>query len=275
MVVLHDPEMIPAGVLARILRRRPVVFDVHEDLESQIRYKEWAPWWTKPALRLLARGLYRLAERYLTLTLAEAGYQRLFREDHPVFANYPRSEGYPEPLEEGDGSAIYLGDVTLARGVADAVDACALSSVPLVAIGRVDDGLEVELKSTARGEVLLTGRLPNPEALELVAKASVGLSPLKDLANYRESLPTKTLEYLAMGVPVVATDLPGTSAVLEGLDAVWLVEPGDVGAMSKAIEDAVRPDSKRAALKQAMEVRERFRWPEAEVRSFYQTLIAR
>ena len=116
MVVLHDPEMIPAGVLARILRRRPVVFDVHEDLESQIRYKEWAPWWTKPALRLLARGLYRLAERYLTLTLAEAGYQRLFREDHPVFANYPRSEGYPEPLEEGDGSAIYLGDVTLARG---------------------------------------------------------------------------------------------------------------------------------------------------------------
>ncbi len=275
VVVMHDPEMIPAGLLARLLRRRPVVFDVHEDLESQIRYKEWAPWWSKPALRLLARGLYRLAERYLILTLAEPGYQRMFREEHPVFANYPRSGDYPDPREEGDGTAIYLGDVTVARGVDDAAAACALAGVPFVAVGRVDDQLAVDLNTTGKGEVLLTGRLPNPEALELVGRASVGLSPLKDLANYRESLPTKTLEYLAMGVPVVATDLPGTSAVLRGLDAAWLIPPGDVEAMSKAIEDAAHPNSKRAAVLQAMEVRRRFRWPEAEVSAFYQTLIGR
>ncbi len=99
VVVLHDPETIPAGVLARLVRRRPVVFDVHEDLEAQVRYKEWAPWWAKPFLRILARGLFWLAERFLILTLAEPGYQRLFRNQHPVFVNYPRAQGFPSPLE--------------------------------------------------------------------------------------------------------------------------------------------------------------------------------
>jgi glycosyltransferase involved in cell wall biosynthesis len=273
LVVLHDPETIPAGVLTRLIRRRPVVFDVHEDLESQIRYKQWAPWWSKPALRLVARGLYRLAERGMRLTLAEPGYQRLFRSTHPVFPNFPRSDGYPEPLAAGDGSAIYLGDVTRARGVFDAAEACTHAGVPLRVVGRVESELDEELVGIGGGEVTLTGPKPNPEALALVAKASVGLSPLKDVGNYRDSLPTKTLEYLAMGVPVVATDLPGTSSALDGLAAVWLVTPGDVEAMGKAIEDAVRPEAKAVAVSQASEVRRRFRWPEDEVRAFYLGLI--
>ena len=96
---------------------------------------------------------------------------------------------------------------------------------------------------------------------------------MRDHDNYRSSLPTKTLEYLALGVPVVATDLPGTRAVLEGLGGVWLVPPGDVPAMASALEEAIRPEAKAAAVEQAAEVRDRFRWPEAEVRSFYSDLL--
>jgi glycosyltransferase involved in cell wall biosynthesis len=272
-VILHDPETIPAGALTRLIRRRPVVFDVHEDLVAQIRSKSWAPWWSKPGLRILARSLYRLAEWSLDLTLAEPGYQRMFRRRHQVFPNFPRSARYPDLVETGDGSAIYLGDVTAARGVADGAAACAHAGVPLVVVGRVEEGLATELSAT--GDVTLSGPKPNPEALEHVARASVGLSPLRDLPNYRDSVPTKTLEYLAMGVPVVATDLPGTHSVLDGLDAVWLVPPSDIEAMSKAIEDAVRPESKDAAVAQATKVRERFRWPEDDVRSFYLGLIDR
>ncbi len=147
--------------------------------------------------------------------------------------------------------------------------------MPFVVVGRVDPELAADLKAAGDGTLHLVGPLPNPSALELVAKASIGLSPLKDLANYRESLPTKTLEYLAMGVPVVATDLPGTRSVLEGLDAVRLVTPGDVEALSKAIVDSLASATKQAAYDQAERVRERFRWPEAEVRSFYLDLIGR
>lgn len=275
VVILHDPETIPAGALARLIRHRPIVFDVHEDLPAQIANKEWVPAWAKPPFRLLARVLYWLAERTLLVTLAEPGYRRLFQSDHPVFVNHPRTSGYPEPVITGDGSAVYIGDLTRARGIEDALAACELAGVDLTAVGRVDDSLAALLLGRAdSGDVALnlTGRLPNPSALSLAAEASVGLSPLRDIENYRNSLPTKTLEYLALGIPVVATDLPGSRSVLGELDAVWLVPPGDVEAMAKAIGEAATEEAKRAALAQVDLVRERFRWPEEEVRSFYLAL---
>jgi glycosyltransferase involved in cell wall biosynthesis len=272
VVILHDPETIVVGAVTRLFRRTPVVFDVHEDLPGQIASKTWIPDWARPMFRLLARALFRLADRTLELTLAEPGYQRLFRGDHPVFANYPRSDAFPEPMAVGDGTAIYVGDVTRARGIEDARYACADVPVPLVIVGRVEEDLLPSLESSIPAPVL-TGPLPNPEALQRMARSSIGLSPLRDHPNYRDSLPTKTLEYLAMGVPVVATDLPGTRAVLGDLEAVWLVPPGDLAAMSKAIEQAARPQAKEAALAQAALVRARYRWPESEVSSYYAGLI--
>ena len=276
LVILHDPETIPAGALTRLIRRSPIVFDVHEDLPAQIASKEWVPASTRPLFRWLARALYRIAERTLLVTLAEPGYRRLFRSTHPVFVNYPRSSTYPEPLPSGDGSAVYVGDMTRARGIEDALSACSQAGVPLTAVGRVDAGMEAILRDhadTAGTALTVTGRLPNPAALLRAAAASVGLSPLRDLDNYRDSLPTKTLEYLAVGVPVVATDLPGTRKALGDLDAVWLVPPGDVEAMAKAIGEASTGEAKRAAMGQVGLVRERFRWPEEDVRAYYLALI--
>jgi glycosyltransferase involved in cell wall biosynthesis len=252
------------------------VFDVHEDLPAQVGSKDWIPGWAKPLFRWVARALYRMAERRLSLTLAEPGYARVFERDHPVFPNFPRSDRYPDPHPMGDGTAVYVGDVTRARGIEDALAACGQIDVHLVVMGRVTDALAGSLRRTAsqRGLGLtITGPLPNPEAMARASLASLGLSPLRDHDNYRGSLPTKTLEYLALGVPVVATDLPGTRSVLEGLDAVWLVPPGDLAAMASAIEEATRPEAKAAAVEQAAEVRDRFRWPEAEVRSFYSDLL--
>ncbi|MGH8916024.1 MAG: glycosyltransferase [Acidimicrobiia bacterium] len=278
LVVLHDPETIPAGLLARLTRRSTVVFDVHEDLPAQIASKTWIPTWARPMFRALARGLYRLAGRSLILSLAEPGYRRLFGGAHPVFPNYPRSSTFASPRHHGDGSAVYVGDITGARGIEDALEAAAKTGMPLLAVGRVEETLADALRARARAlgiEITLTGHLPNPEALERMSAASVGLSPLRDEANYRHSLPTKTLEYLAMGVPVVATSLPGTRSFLGDLDAVWLVPPRDVVAMATALEEAARPEAKALAVEQAPRVRERYKWPEEEVRSFYSALIAR
>ncbi len=273
LVVLHDPETIPIGVLARLVRRIPVVVDVHEDLAAQISSKDWVPTWSRPLFRWLARALYWVAEQSLLLTLAEPGYQRLFKSVHPVFPNYPRSNHFPEPMDMGDGSAIYVGDMTRARGIEEAVMACGVAGVDLVAVGRIEQQLEGSLVLSAT-DLTFTGPLPNPEAMRRVASASVGLSPLRDEPNYRHSLPTKTLEYLALGVPVVATDLPGTRSVLAGREAVWMVPAGDVDAMASAIIEAVQPDAKAAAVKQARSIRATFRWPEGEVRSFYAALIS-
>jgi glycosyltransferase involved in cell wall biosynthesis len=264
--------------MVAMLRRRHVVLDVHEDLVAQIESKEWISPALRPIFRWLAKALFGAAERFLILTLAEASYMTLFKKNHAVFANYPRYEGWPPPTTKGDGSAIYVGDTQTARGLDDAIDACGIARVPLTVIGPVDEAAKRRWRQKAAASGLpltVTGRKPNPESIKRVGEASVGLSPLRDVPNYRNSLPTKTLEYLAMGVPVVATDLPGTREVLEAMDAVELVPPGDIDEMAEGIRNLVSGEAREAAYRQSEQVRAGYAWPSTEVLTFYTSLVSR
>lgn len=115
----------------------------------------------------------------------------------------------------------------------------------------------------------MTGRLPWHAAMRRLATAAVAVSPLRDTPNYRNSLPTKVLEYLGMGVPVVATDLPGTAHVLRGRPGVWLVPPSDVTALRNAILDANNEAARDTARAAVEIIRSEYEWPTERVRRFY------
>lgn len=271
LVSLHDPETVPIGIAAAVLRRRPVIVDVHEDVPAQLRTK---PWLARPLRRpaaWLAARLLRAAERVATVTLAEPNYAHLFARSHPVLPNYPEVAALPAPADS-DGSVVYVGDVTLARGALLAVDAVAGLAEPrprLRLIGRCDPALAARLRARADAGGVpldLPGFLPHPEAMAAVARAAVGLSPLADEPNYRASLPTKTLEYAALGVPVLASDLPGTRAVLDGLAGVRLLTPGVPAVWTAALAEVLADPTVRArAQAGSAEVRARFAWPAADL----------
>ncbi|HEX9644764.1 MAG TPA: glycosyltransferase [Acidimicrobiia bacterium] len=269
VAVIHDPELLPAAVVASLMRRQ-VVVDVHEHVPGQLRTKQWLwPPLRRPAA-LVAAWLLRLAERRCPITLAEPGYGMLFRRAHPVFPNYP--DGLPEPAP-GEGYVVYVGDVTEARGVLDLAEATTGLGAELRIVGRCDAGLADRLGAFPHVAVL--GRRPHPEAMEIARRAAVGVSPLHDLDNYRHSLPTKVIEYLGIGVPVVASDLPGTREAIAGRPGVVLVTPGDVTALASAVAGALADDRLRnAAQENAAAIRRRFRWPTEDVQAFYRGLLA-
>lgn len=275
VLVVHDPELIVCAVLARLLRRRPVVFDVHEDVPASAYTRAWVPRAIRGPLSTLLRGLLRLVEPVLTITLAEPGYQRLFARHHAMFPNFPDTSSYPKAAVDDDGPIVYLGDVTYDRGADVAVAACSSLGVPLRLIGRItlETRSRLTSQSTLGDRLVIEGLVPNRVAVKALTEASVGLAPLRDLPNYRNSQPTKILEYLAVGLPVVASDLPGTRQLVDGLDAVHLVAPGDPEALAAAIAEARSPEVTQAARAQASSIRSRFRWPAEEVRDFYRSLL--
>jgi hypothetical protein len=178
VVSVHDPELIPAALLARLIRRVPVVVDVHEDVPAQIRHKAWVPVPLRRPAAWLAHRFLRMAERWCVVTLAEPGYGRLFRREHPAFVNYPAAGSLPEPSDD-EGYAVYVGDVTGQRGAISMVDAVGALErpVPLVVVGPVDDGLAKQMldRSATKGvDLTLLGPLPHRAAMEMVAGASVG-----------------------------------------------------------------------------------------------------
>jgi len=278
ILALHDPETIPIGVLARMLKRRAVVFDVHEDIPATALTRPWVPGPLRRPLAGLSRWMVGLAERFLTITLAEAGYSHLFSQEHAVFPNYPDTSSYPDPEPESRREVIHVGDVTLVRGLDTAIEACALAGMPLRLVGPVSSDARMELSKLARakgGEVLFDGPRPNPEAMRIAAGASVAIVPWKNLPNYRDSLPTKLFEYLSLGVPVVASDLRGIRQVGVERLAVILVKAEDPAAMAAGIIDALESDLRtRAGVDVAM-VRDRYRWPDREVTEFYRALSGR
>jgi glycosyltransferase involved in cell wall biosynthesis len=266
LLSLHDPELIPLGLLVRMVRRIPVVLDVHEDVPSQLRTKLWLPSLLRRPVARLAATMLGIAERRLAITLAEPGYARLFRDPHPVLPNYPLVDRLP-PLAPAGDDIVYVGDVTEARGAIFAIDVVARMRTRhrLRLIGRCADPLRLHLREHAaeRGVDLdLPGFVSHGEAMRAVAVAAAGLCPLEDQPNYHWSLPTKVLEYLALGVPVVASDLPGTAELVEGRPGVQLVGPRDAEAWAQALERAVSdPAWREQAVSGARDVREDFNWP--------------
>jgi glycosyltransferase involved in cell wall biosynthesis len=223
---------------------------------------------------LVVTGLLRLADRLLPITLAEESYRSLFAREHPVFPNYLAIGDVPVTDPADRSGVVYLGDVTEERGLLDAVAAVGRSRAGrLTLIGRAGAPVRDWISAMAweHGvEVTFTGFLPPAEALPLMGRHTVALSLLRDLPNYRESLPTKLLEYLAMGVPVVASDLPASRRVLgDVLGVVW-VPPGDREAIAAAIDRVIAdPEIAVAAVRQAPRIRDRYRWPAEQVRRFY------
>lgn len=273
LVALHDPELLPGG-LVRSRRGRPTLFDLHENLPAQLRTREGIPALLRRPLAGGAQWLLHMAEASMAITLAEEGYRSLFRAPHPVIANYlPGSLPAPHPPSEKPYLA-YLGDVTAVRGAFLALEAAAGAGFGMVMVGRIAPP-SLRHALTGRAEELgvdleLTGPLPHMAALERIVGASAGLSPLLDIGNYRHSLPTKVPEYLALGLPVLASDLPGTRLPLEGLEGVTYVPPGDSRAWNEAGRRlAAEPRVRQRAADQAYRVRERFSWPSEEVLSVY------
>ncbi len=86
-----------------------------------------------------------------------------------------------------------------------------------------------------RGRVVVTGLQPEDRVPELMARADVALVPAPATDDHYVS-PLKLLEAMAMGLPVVATDLGDVGRVAGGDDpAALLVPPADAGALAAAL----------------------------------------
>jgi glycosyltransferase involved in cell wall biosynthesis len=274
---VHDPELLPLGLLATF-RGRAIVFDVHENVPAQLRTKEWLPRLLRRPLAGVAAWLLRTAEKRMSITLAEAGYAGLFSGSHPVFPNYLAGEPPPPRAIDPDTGVVYLGDVTEPRGLALAVEAAGRAGADVFSImGRCTAEFKDRLQTIAAGSGLrlrFHGFVTPDRALEIAAGAAMGLSPLLDTPNYRRSMPTKVLEYLAVGVPTLASDLPGTRSVVENKPGVVLVPAGDLNAWTKAIADALGDNNLRATAAAGVHaIRENYVWPADEVREFYRGLV--
>ncbi|WP_224333821.1 glycosyltransferase family 4 protein [Haloprofundus halobius] len=98
--------------------------------------------------------------------------------------------------------------------------------------------------------VTFTGWITDRDEIDAaVAAADIGLSPLPIDSVLRMNAPIKTLEYMSLATPVVASATPDQRAVLEESDAGMAVDY-DVGQFSAAIEKLLSSPEQRRQMGQ-------------------------
>jgi glycosyltransferase involved in cell wall biosynthesis len=249
LLLIHDPELLLA-VPSR--RRRPAtVWDVHEDTAAALSTKAWLPRPLRPPAALAVHTAERMAERYMHLILAEQGYVARFPRVHPVVPNttYVPAETAPPGR---DRRVVYLGHLSPDRGTGEMIELARRlrpHGIAVELIGAADRRARAQIEpAQAAGLLRWHGFVPNDRAVTMVDGALAGLSLLQDEANFRHSLPTKVVEYMARGVPVVTTPLPRAAELATAHECGFVVPFGDVAAAAEAVLELDRDSSLRAKM---------------------------
>jgi glycosyltransferase involved in cell wall biosynthesis len=170
---------------------------------------------------------------------------------HPAFRS--------EITREDDGrTALVFGLIRPYKGIEDAVQAVlGVDGVRLLVAG--DPRVPLEgLQQTAgnRAEWRL-GFLPDAELRRTLSEATVALFPYRAEIDVSGAL----LQALGAGLPAIVYDIGGLGEVVGRFGAGAVVEPGDVGGMSLALQSLLEdPDVLAAARKGAERAREELTW---------------
>ncbi|MGE0625204.1 MAG: glycosyltransferase family 4 protein [Pseudomonadales bacterium] len=261
----HDPELLPVFLFFRLLGHR-VVYDVHEDLPTQMLAKHWLP---KPLRRILGMAVAALewiAGRTLSgMVAATPTIAARFPASKTVLVrNFPLIDEFSEPgprqVERPEFFA-YVGVIASIRGaevMVDAVSGMGPGTRLLLAGNYSPDSLRDQLQQRGGwSKVVEEGWLEREAVATMLNSCRAGLVLLQPLPNYVDALPVKLFEYMAAGIPVIASDFPGWREIIEPADCGILVDPADrksvTRAMSIILSDPEEADAMGARGRQKIE----------------------
>lgn len=181
----------------------------------------------------------------------------------------PRSAAAGAGTSQDSPLVGYAGHLYPWKGVDVLVDA--LARLPLmrglIVGGHPNEGDLARLRDRARtlgaaDRIEFTGQVPPAEVRTRLAAADVLVLPNRrsQISSHYTS-PLKLFEYLALGKPIVASDLPALREILTPGVTAELVEPDDAAALAEALSRVVGAPAYAAALgEHARQLAAEFSW---------------
>ena len=251
---LHDPDLIVVGFLLKLAGRR-VVYDVHEAYPMVILDRHWIPAFLRPGLSRFWRAMEGGFVRWADLTVAAhipvaeqyQGGRVVTLHNYPIVRDLADDEA--PALAERPMRVIHHGDLTEQRGLFTMIEAMEKVAADLRLGGSLPQDLKTRVESMAgmrRGVYL--GWLNKQSLAEELSQARVGLVLLHPTHNYTVIRPNKLYEYMAAGLPVVASDFPHWREVVVPADCGLLVDPLDTAAIARAIDHLLSHPEEAAAM---------------------------
>lgn len=143
---------------------------------------------------------------------------------------------------------IYIGSIYRERNLFEmcqAVDELATEGYPvsILLVGDGPDRQELQSKYTFSHSISILPSVPGQLVPYILANADVGVLPFPDEERFRVSSPIKLFEYLAAGMPILATKIACHTDVIRQNCVFW-AENASVSSLSAAILNALGNDGK-------------------------------
>jgi len=245
----HDPELIPVGLILRAHGKK-VIYDIHENVPKDILLKQYLPTWSRLFLSWLIGKLESWASRrFSALITVSPMIAERFTGGNPrtvLIHNFPHLAELTECAqivwESRQPVVAFPGGILRERGIRQMVHAMAClpdstNATLEIASGEFPKDLWEELTQHPGWErVRYLGRLNRSQIIDLLGRASAGLVLYLPEEQNLCAMPHKLFEYMAAGIPIIASDFPLWRQILQGIDCALFVDPLKPPAIADAIQ---------------------------------------
>lgn len=251
IIHFHDIDLLPWMAVAA--RKRCVVYDVHENYPDEMLVRPWVPgplrrpayFFTRAAQRWLANQVRNLVfvvpsqdedfdlvncrrifmYNFATLDLLNSAKDDYLKRrpivlftgaQNELTGTWPLVQAAKIVCERNPEAEFHLSDRFTVRAFRERV-------VAQIAAW----GMEERIK--------LIPPVPSDQMPQLLNRARVGVVPSERLPQQAKGIPRKLFEYMAMGLPLVLSDLPFLKLLIEENNCGVLARPEDPETFATAI----------------------------------------
>jgi glycosyltransferase involved in cell wall biosynthesis len=270
----HDPELIRIG-LKLLKHGKKVIYDVHEDVPRQVLSKPYLPGFSR---HLIASRFERYENdaagkfnHIITVTpFLEKRFKAINIKTTQV-CNFPSLEEFPKNIPSWNqrrNQLCYVGGITEIRGIREMLKATEGTDIKLHLAGVVSPPELYDQITSLKGwsNVIEHGFLNRAEVQQLLFSSKAGLVLLHPVQNYQDAYPVKMFEYMAAGLPVIASGFPLWKSIVEGHQCGLCVNPLDTVAIADAISYLLshEAEAEEMGMNGRKAIEEKYNWQQEE-----------
>jgi len=242
---IHDPELLRIARKLKSLGKK-VIYDAHEDLPRQIMTKQWLPKACRKILgSIIEKYENKIASKIDAIVTATPHIKTRFLKvnkqtvninNYPIITEYSFQTNISKNSK--DPKIVYTGGISKMRGIIDVIIALENIDVKLLLAGKyLEPTLRSELlKLKSWNKVIEKGFLSKDDVYLLYQESFLGIVTLHPTVNYLDSLPVKMFEYMAAGLPIIASNFPIWKQIIEENNVGICVNPQNPSEIAKAIK---------------------------------------
>ena len=251
LIHCHDFDTLPAGLWFGLIHRIPVIYDAHEYYAELVkpRVQGIIGWLLHNIINLGEKLGAHLSRAVVTVddTLAT-----IYQKQNPhviVLGHYPEKRlalqsnpVFTRPIL----SLIYAGRLSVDRGIliyADMVQILHDKGIPirLILAGVFTPESEKQIFFDYAKDITslinYVGWIPYDRIAQVYHDIDIGLAVLLPEPRYVAATPVKLFEYMACGLPVIASSFPSITAIVNDANCGLLINPS--ADLSEAINTIV------------------------------------